>query len=277
MFFVTKICYNVTYNKLLENNMDKNFDIYFNEESFTDINPLFVGGQICEPCHSFGPRICPYTIIHYVIKGKGTLEQNNETYNVCAGQMFVIYADDIAKYTADKDEPWEYVWIAYDGLYMKKLKDTGKNIFTPSKQIFQELLEKCINEQCNKYYVTSLIYRFHSLFFTRTADINTHDYPAEVKKIIKLKYMQSITVEQIAATLNIDKRYMSRIFKKKYGKTVIDYLIDIRINRACMLLREGYSVADTAVIVGYNDSFNFSKMFKKRIGHSPKDYKTIPY
>ena len=85
--------------------------------------------------------------------------------------------------------------------------------------------------------------------------------------------MQTITVEDIAKMLSIDKRYMSRIFKEKYGKTVIGYLIEIRMKHACELLSEGYSVADTSAMVGYADTFNFSKMFSKYIGMSPREYK----
>lgn len=249
------------------------FDIYFNDETFTDINPLFAGGQKCEKKHSFGPRICPYTIIHYVLSGKGTLEKNGTVYEVKEGEMFIIFEDEIAKYTADCEDPWEYIWIAYDGIYSKKLKSAEIPVLKAKNNDFNKFREKCINQLCDKYYTASFLFNLHSTYLTKSGSTLLHDYPAEVKKIIQLKYMQSISVEQIANMLNIDKRYMSRIFKKKYGKTVIEYIINLRIAKACELLRQGYSVADTAIIVGYTDSFNFSKMFSKKMGLPPKEYR----
>ena len=253
--------------------MNTEFDIYFKEEKFTEINPLFVGRQICKSNHNYGPRICQYTIIHYILEGSGTVEQNGVIRKVAKGQMFVIPADTIATYTADKNEPWDYIWIAYDGLLSKNLAFDSNTVLDVNSSVFHELLTRCINGNCDTYFVTSVLYNLHSLFINRADNDESHNYPAQVKSIIQLKYMQSISVEEIARTLNIDKRYMSRIFKQKYQKTIIDYIIDVRMNKACELLRKGYSVADTSALVGYNDSFNFSIMFSKRIGISPREYK----
>ena len=51
------------------------------------------------------------------------------------------------------------------------------------------------------------------------------------------------------------------------------YLIDVRIKQAQAFLSRGYGVFETSVMVGYSDVSNFSKMFKKIVGKSPKDMK----
>jgi len=253
--------------------MDSNFDIYFNDEALTDINPLFIGREKCERNHSFGPRICPYTIIHYVVSGKGTLEYNNEKYSVHEGQFFVIFEGEPAKYYADDKDPWDYFWIAYDGIYMNQMKILKQYVFNADVNAFNKLLNLCINENINKYAVTSLLYEIHGANQSLIRTSPSHNYPDEAKRIIKLKYMQSISITEIAKMLSIDKRYLSRIFKEKYGKTLISYLIEVRIKKACELLKEGYSVADSSLMVGYTDAFNFSKMFNKVMGMSPRQYK----
>lgn len=253
--------------------MKERFDIYFNENTFTDINPLFIGMEQCESGHSFGPRICPYTIIHYVISGKGTLEYNGESLQVCSGQFFIIFANEPAKYYADDNDPWKYTWIAYDGLYINRLKILNNYVFNFNQSIFAEFIENTFNGMTDKFSTAALLFYIHGVFLHDNKNDSLHNYPDEAKRIIKLKYMQSITVSEIAKMLSIDKRYMSRIFKEKFGKTVINYLIEIRMNRACELLKEGYSVADTASMVGYTDAFNFSKMFCKKIGVSPREFK----
>ena len=246
---------------------------FYDGEPLTDINPLFIGEENCEPSHSFGPRICPYTLIHYVTSGSGTLECSGKMYTASAGQIFIIYANEIASYKAAEDSPWNYIWIAFDGLYADRLKELGTSVINAPKEIFDTIHNMIYNKISDKNLAASLIYSLYSSLLPVSSERKAMSYPSEVKKMIKLRYMDDISVADIARSLNIDKRYMSRIFKEKYGTTVIGYLVEVRIKKSCELLKQNYSVADTATIVGYTDSFNFSKMFKRVMGMSPLQYK----
>ncbi|WP_421757430.1 helix-turn-helix transcriptional regulator [Clostridium beijerinckii] len=59
------------------------------------------------------------------------------------------------------------------------------------------------------------------------------------------------------------------------GKSPISYLIDIRIRKSKDLLKDGHTVSDVSYLVGFNDIFYFSKCFKKYVGVSPSQYKSI--
>ena len=85
-------------------------------------------------------------------------------------------------------------------------------------------------------------------------------------------FSDGLTVSNIAAEMGLDRRYLARLFKSNMGMTVQDYLIKVRMENAKKILKSGTSVSATASLVGYNDSFNFSKMFKKYTGVSPKAY-----
>ena len=63
------------------------------------------------------------------------------------------------------------------------------------------------------------------------------------------------------------------MFKKHEGVSIINYLISQRITEAKRLLIEGStSLKDVATLVGYNDYNYFSRIFKKNVGCSPKDF-----
>jgi two-component system response regulator YesN len=63
------------------------------------------------------------------------------------------------------------------------------------------------------------------------------------------------------------------VFKKNEGVSIINYLISQRITEAKRLLTEGAtSLKDVATLVGYNDYNYFSRIFKKNVGCSPKDF-----
>ncbi len=91
--------------------------------------------------------------------------------------------------------------------------------------------------------------------------------------------MESISVEQLANSFNIDRRYLLRLFKRDFGITIVNYIVRTRLDAAYDFLRSGFPVNKAAVMCGYTDAYNFSKMFKKYHGISPSEVKpgkTVP-
>ncbi len=87
-------------------------------------------------------------------------------------------------------------------------------------------------------------------------------------------YMKKISVEEIARYTYLSTTYVTKIYKEITGDTPINYLINLRMNKAQEILREGhFSVQEVAKQVGYEDPYYFSKLFKKRYGCSPSEYK----
>lgn len=85
-------------------------------------------------------------------------------------------------------------------------------------------------------------------------------------------YSKPLSLQDIADYLDISPSYLGSMFKNITGKSVISYLIDIRINKSKQLLKDGLSVSETAQRVGFNDIFYFSRIFKKRQGINPSEY-----
>ena len=69
--------------------------------------------------------------------------------------------------------------------------------------------------------------------------------------------------------------YICKIFKQEMGESPINYLIRIRMEKARNLLlqEEGYSVKEIACLVGYEDIYQFSKLFKKYYGVAPSYFR----
>jgi AraC-like DNA-binding protein len=81
--------------------------------------------------------------------------------------------------------------------------------------------------------------------------------------------MHDLRVEELAHTFGFERSYLFRIFKARYGMSVKDYITKTRMENAKKLLMAGYTVCETAGLVGYEDEFNFSKAFKRYFGISP--------
>ena len=99
------------------------FNIFPNE-NFIDLCMYQFGYEQCDPGHSFGPATRNHYLFHYILSGTGTLMADNakgetQTYSIKSGQGFIIFPGQINTYIADKQLPWEYMWIEFDGLRIK--------------------------------------------------------------------------------------------------------------------------------------------------------------
>ena len=91
---------------------------------------------------------------------------------------------------------------------------------------------------------------------------------------IREHYMEDISLTSLAAKYNISMARLSEMIKEHLQLNFSDYIASLRIQRAKELLRdESLSIQEIAEIVGYNDYFYFTKVFKKVEGISPSKYR----
>jgi len=87
-------------------------------------------------------------------------------------------------------------------------------------------------------------------------------------------YWDKINLSRLARQVNLNESYLCRVFKKETGKSIINYLNDIRMEKAGELLKQSQvTVKEVAASVGIGDPFYFSKIFSKYYGISPTEYK----
>lgn len=94
------------------------------------------------------------------------------------------------------------------------------------------------------------------------------------KEYISEHYYEDLMLSDIASKLGITAGYLSTLFQKQMGKGFVDYLNEIRIERACTYLQRNYlKVYEIAYKVGFHDEKYFYKVFKKVMGQSPSEYR----
>jgi len=90
---------------------------------------------------------------------------------------------------------------------------------------------------------------------------------------IKNHYSEDIRLKDVAEEVSISPHYFSKIFKDEMGLNFIDYLTNHRLNEAKIMLRsKSESIKNIAYSIGYNDPNYFSRLFKKVVGMTPKEY-----
>jgi YesN/AraC family two-component response regulator len=99
-------------------------------------------------------------------------------------------------------------------------------------------------------------------------------FVARIKKYIKQNLSKKLNLSKIAEQIYLSPVYCETLFKKETGKSIIDYLIEERINRAKNMLWDGgMPLKKIAIAVGFSDYNYFCRTFKKRTGYSPLQYR----
>ncbi len=109
------------------------------------------------------------------------------------------------------------------------------------------------------------------------ARIDTHSESRRVQNIqqyINENYKQDIRLPVLAQMAGMSAVAFSRFFKARTGTSLSDYIIDVRLGHASqMLVQTGTPVADICLECGFNNLSNFNRIFKKKKGCSPQEYR----
>lgn len=119
---------------------------------------------------------------------------------------------------------------------------------------------------------------FKGVFINELGDSSIRDITTKNIKIIidyiNENYMNNITIDELAETVNLSKHYFMRFFKKYMGMTCIEYINDYRLNIASnMLLTTRVQITEVAASIGITNLSYFNRIFKKKFHMTPKEYR----
>lgn len=243
-------------------------------KNFHDLN-VTDAGFMSNPPNDFSvqdTKTC-FTI-HYVTSGKGYyVVKNKDKFHVKAGQLFIIRPYEKIDYYPDPEDPWSYVWISFDGsmasafLFMDYVYD-----FNHPEFFYNVKNSINIHNYREEYLYAQLLMIYREL---APPEGKGNHYVNIIRHQITSSYMTDISVESLADYCKINRNYATRLFKKETGMSINQYIIFHRMNKAMEFLQLGYSVENTAHMVGYEEYHSFTKKFKAFYGVPPSKYKTF--
>lgn len=268
----------------------------FPSENFVDLSMYQFGREQCDPAQSFGPAVRNHYLFHYVLSGTGRLMADDSKgmtheYQIRSGQGFMIFPRQINTYIADRNLPWEYVWIEFDGLRAREIIETAG--LTPDHPVyhatFKDLRESMKDEMLHivehssesTYHLIGHLYLFID-YLTRSAasmqmalNGKVRDfYIKEALNFIEQNFQNDISVEEIASFCGLNRTYFGRIFKETVGKSPQQFLLSYRMAKAAELLKlTSLSVSDIGNAVGYPNQLHFSRAFKNVYGMPPREWR----
>lgn len=240
-----------------------------NKLGHKDLYPLYYGHERCLPGKSFGPAVREKYLLHYIVSGAGVFYRNGVAYPVRAGEAFLIFPHEVTVYTADRENPWQYIWLGFDGELAPLLASLDSPVLSRASVDLSPLL---LCEQEGGEVGLVAIACLHAMLARVLTPARRPDYVSRVENEIEARYNEEISVASLASSLGLDRRYLSRLFRDRKGIPLGQYIINVRIENAKRLLLAGIPVLRTAELVGYTDYTVFSKLFRKKVGISPRKF-----
>lgn len=95
-------------------------------------------------------------------------------------------------------------------------------------------------------------------------------------RYIEEHFAEPLSLQQVASHIHLNAAYFSHLFKKETGRSFVQFLIDLRMERAKQLLSNtDMNVTEVSGVVGYDLPNYFAKLFKQATGCSPKEYRKL--
>lgn len=217
-------------------------------------------------------------ILH--LSGQSTARFNGQTFDWGPGVLCYLPKGEVREYIVDRKEFGECIDIFFDTdfpispeAFSKKIKNDGvmTNHF---KKIFALWVAK---EEGYFLECLSLLYKIFADLQKQTYSNKHQDQAIQPALDYINEHFRSkkIPVGELAERCGISQSYLKKIFIKKFDLPPAKYIIQLKINYACELLRSDiYNITQVAEHCGYDNVYYFSRQFKEYIGVSPKTFAT---
>ncbi|MDR2201751.1 MAG: helix-turn-helix domain-containing protein [Clostridiales bacterium] len=255
-----------------------------------DVIPQIIGYERCSPSkQTVHVKNRVHNVLHFVLSGKGYYHINGQKYEIGENELFFYPSMSTAHYAPDPQNPWEYIWIEFSGIAGDSLcKSAGFNDGAPTyaprdaaalRQEFTGFVRDTLTPDAgNALMLTARLLKVFGLLLIernepkiKSSHSSQHELIASVNAYIAHNLHDGdISLESLSRRFLINPTYLDRLFKTFTGAPLIRTLINLRMQKAMLLLRDSsFSIKEIAEMVGYGDPFYFSNKFKEHFDISP--------
>jgi AraC-like DNA-binding protein len=230
-------------------------------------------------------------ILIYCHKGSGSVQIQKEKYTIEAGDFCMVPMKAAHSYAANEQNPWTIYWMHFKGSISQSIIDLfekrtgGYKGFISNSDCCISLFNEIYNQLERGYSADNLIYAnmclWHFLttfIYNSKCEVAGSAKQREVSDVaidfLRKNIDRSVTLEEIAGTVNLSPPHFSLLFKAKTGFPPIEYFNHLKVQKACQyLLFTSLRIKEISLELGIGDQYYFSRMFKKIMGMSPNEYR----
>lgn len=223
-------------------------------------------------------------VFEYVYSGKGYIECDGIKYSVGAGDFYFLNNNTSHIYYSDHEQPYRKLWINVRGTLISKLLEAyeitapvvvlhmdAKKQFETLRDIFSEdieLQERLFRTGLCLHEIIAMMDRD-----LRKSEVNI-DLAQRLKMYIDNRMDFSLTVEQLAECFHLNSNYTTSVFKRKYGITPKQYMLERKMIHAKQLLtNQRCEIKEIAATLSFSSVYHFSNTFKRLTGQTPSEFR----
>ncbi len=208
-------------------------------------------------------------------------------YPLTRGDVFLARPGEHHHCVYRSDAPHEYFWILFDCEQNREIlaflfADPTLNFLSPSNEKKTELIRLCFSLLEQDLSKEDRFYAFFQLLSilktsSRSSLRPQQSLPEDLARIlsyIEENLAEPLSVTGIAKNLYISQSSIERRFRDYLDLTPLAYIRNRKLHEAATLLRGGSSVLEAGLAVGYADNSHFIRLFRKRYGVTPHQYKS---
>lgn len=184
---------------------------------------------------------------------------------------------------------WEYILLHYKVLDEDKTNSSlltthyTLKVFSDRYREILELLEKLTNEyrqpgRKSLLSTKAILYEIISKLLAYSEERSDYQPKDSLEKILEYIHKnlhKNLLVTGLAEEFGLNPKQFYYQFHKKLGISPKKYIVETQIKRAKeLLIEEDSSISDISLMVGYEDSLHFSRIFKQNVGLSPKSFRS---
>ena len=236
------------------------------------------------------PHSHSYTELFYIIGGNGQFLIDDERFPVREHQLVIVNPNIIHTELSYEAHPLEYIVLGIEGLeistpgtneerYCLYTFPSANRVLNCMQSILWEMQEREPEYQmaCQAYMdilVVQLMRNTDTSMTQATSSASTNRQCAAIRRYIDNHYKEPLTLDLLAAEVNVNKYYLAHAYKQSYGISPINYMIARRIQEGKRLLTEtDLSLSQISEVLGFSSASYFSQSFRKTEGISPVEYR----
>lgn len=221
--------------------------------------------------------------VYYAYAGHAVYEGNNQSFRLQEGHIYVFPTNRPYKISHDPRNPFKCLWFHVVISPMILNAAICFNVQeNPAPHHVLKAMEHIVESGEGLYLKKSLIEQLlHSLLFMislKNEFLFLRDvWLNKVTQHIHEHYMENITNKQLSILSGYNTSYLIRLFKKTFGASPQKYILNYRLTKAIILIRENLPIWEVSSKVGYEDVKAFCRIFKKVKGVPPSEYRKSQY
>lgn len=228
----------------------------------------------------------------YITKGEGIFESRQcPKTTIKEGTIIILFPGEWHRYEPKEQTGWDEYWVGFKGEVIENI--ISKNFFQQQSplfvigynenilNLFLEIIEKTKQEKTGYQplisgavmHLLGKIYSISKQQYFETSGL-VEQIVSKARIIFRENINQNISLEKIAEELQVGYSWFRKYFKKYTGMAPGQYIIQLRIERSKELL--AYSnkpIKQISYELHFDSTFYFSRLFKKKTGVTPAEYR----